>query len=227
MYFAVAFAVVAVGQLLWESRSRLHFLADIYGPPFRDYLYGVGLAVLTISTVVVLHDLVPSFLRHGWFSLLTGTDGSLATAPITAGRSSSSSETGPNLGLIIVGVVFWAMLVAATPFIAQYEERMFRAREVLPGRIVLKSTLFGLMHLVVGIPVYAAFALIVTGLCLGLVYRRAHRAALAKGMSTEAAVDAGLRRSTRLHAHYNFTLTMLLLLGIVLVALAPAPGSGP
>lgn len=60
--------------------------------------------------------------------------------------------------------IFALLLIAALPLLAKAEEDIFREGTRDWGNAVLRSVLFGLVHVVAGIPIGAALALSIAGL---------------------------------------------------------------
>ncbi|MGF1497589.1 MAG: tetratricopeptide repeat protein [Elainellaceae cyanobacterium] len=116
--------------------------------------------------------------------------------------------------LLVIG--FWVLLVLGIPFWARLEERIFRRGAHTWGKICLRSTQFGLIHLIAGIPILAGFVLIVPGFLFACRYKYVHDRHLAQHRNPLQAQEAGVEASTADHAVYNailvsaVTLTLLL-----------------
>ncbi|MEB3356457.1 MAG: tetratricopeptide repeat protein [Synechococcales bacterium] len=141
-------------------------------------------------------------------TLLAGLAGGVAIALPTAIRANV-------IILLILG--FWALLLLGIPFWARLEERIFRQGAHTWGKICLRSTQFGLIHLVAGIPILAGFVLIVPGFLFACRYKYVHDRHLAHHHDPLRAQEAGVDASTADHAVYNAILvsavTLTLLLG--------------
>jgi hypothetical protein len=114
----------------------------------------------------------------------------------------------------IVPLVFMTMLLPALPLFANAEERIFRAgaERWSPGRRVLKTLQFGMVHALIGIPLGAALALSIGGAYFMWVYLRAFAAT----GSTQAAT----LESTTAHTVYNGVIIGLVYITVIWVAVA-------
>jgi hypothetical protein len=201
---AVAVLGVQLGMLVMLTRSLRPALRN---PRYRVILAGLrarhfgralGLFVVTGFIATVLIGRVP-LMDVGWFGLLGGS-GNIVVAQADAPRNAV------RLSLFLpFALIAFACLIA--PIAAFREERIFRrgTERQSPARRWWRQLVFGLTHLIMGIPVGAALAIGVTGGGFMGVYRR-HYARRASRL------DAVLE-STRTHIAYN--LVILLLAGLV------------
>jgi hypothetical protein len=153
-------------------------------------------AVLAVAWALVL---VPP-LDWGWWSALGGVG-----TPVTGG---TEQTTGTVLEWLLPAV-FVLLLVPALPLFALAEERIFRegAEEwSWPWRAV-KAVQFGLVHVLIGIPIGVALALSVGGLYFQAVYLQAFRRT---GRRSAAVLE-----STRAHAAYNGIIILVALLALL------------
>ena len=154
---------------------------------WRHVLGSAGLLVLVVGIFFGLVTLVP-FTRFGLGSLV-GFDGNAVFAPVeeVAVRTTGTGfvEGGG------VGTPFWvdaailtflALLVGLLPWLAFGEERMFRLglERASAGRQVWAALRFGLVHLIMLIPLAAALAVGVAGYFYGRAYRSAYARAIAR-----------------------------------------------
>lgn len=167
----------------------------------RHFLLAVIVLSGTLTAILLL--LAPdSFLRWGWWDSLGGN-----------GNVIFGQTTGPTS--VISGVVLPILIVVPLAlslcFFALREERIFRRgdeRRGLGGRL-WRSLVFGLAHLVMGIPIGAAIGLGVGGFGFSQVYLRRWRESRSRHQSV---LD-----SARVHFAYN-----LILIGMVAVMLVLA-----
>ncbi len=141
------------------------------------YLPGT-LATLPGVIVVceVLHHFAP-WTGWGWWHLLGG-EGNPAFGEVDLGSSAA--------GLAISGVLavtFPLLFAVAAIREARAEEVSFRKgnQKLTVKRRVRRALWFGLVHCIIGIPIYAGFALTVPGLWLDYVYQRGYERAAAQG----------------------------------------------
>lgn len=166
----------------------------------------VGLALLFLAIVILamlLFSLVPG-LDWGYIKALTGQQGSVYADPQPV-----------KTGVIDRILPLWILvvLVLNIPSAVMAEEAMFRAKLgqwTWPRRVGMQL-LFGLMHMVLGIPLFAALGLAVFGFLLSFRHLRQLR----MGMRAERAVLDG----ASIHLSYNLILATFLLVGFVLVVI--------
>lgn len=158
----------------------------------------VLVAVGTVAYALVVY--VPG-LDWGWWWALGGSGNVLTGA---------TDRDPDNLVLQLVPLVFVLVLFPLLPLLAEREERMFRVgAERWPiAKRIRRAVEFGLVHLIMGIPVGVALALAVGGGYFTWAYLRGFR----RGGDREA----GLLEAARAHAAYNTTALSLALLGIAL-----------
>lgn len=150
----------------------------------RHLLGSLGLLVGVLGTFLGLMTLVPV---TGWgLGSLLGLAGNAVFAPIEGALQDVPAVTGvaaPSFPWAqAAGVLgFLALLVVLFPFLAYGEERAFRSglERAGPGRQLWAALRFGLVHLVMLIPLAAALAIAVAGLGYGIAYRRRYARALA------------------------------------------------
>ena len=159
------------------------------GDEWRDFyknlslrLFLIGGATLTavIFTVAGLFELFPGVMKTSWLNLF-GLEGKNMFAFGTEFK--------------FFGVLFFLLLLLALPKLAILEEEIFReGTESWPDGI-LRSIIFGLTHIVVGVPLGAGLALIIGG----LVFTRQY-------------FKGGVRLAALTHFHYNVIWVILLLI---------------
>lgn len=117
---------------------------------------------------------------------------------------------------------FWLLLLLGIPFWARLEERIFRQGANTWKQICIRSTQFGLVHLLAGIPILGGFVLIVPGFLFACRYKYVYDRHLQKYRDPMRAQEAGVRASTADHAIYN-----AILISIVVSTLMLAEFSAP
>lgn len=157
--------------------------------------------VAVVATAGLLLE-VPG-LDWGWWTAIGGTGN------VIVGGSERSS-----IGVLqwLAPVLFVALLIPLLPLFAEREERMFRlgAESWSFWRRVRRAFEFGLVHLIMGIPIGVALALAVGGGYFTWAYLRGYR---------EGGGRAGaLLESTCSHLAYNLVIVGVVLLSLVLAA---------
>ena len=195
----VTAARTAVGNVA-RARTR-----EIVSGLRRRHFLRAPLVLIGVLIVASGLWLIPP-LRFGWWTALGGTGN------IVVG-STSRTEGTPLVWL--VPAIFLILLFPALPLFAEREELMFRrgAENWSTARRAWQGLKFGLVHLVMGIPIAVALALSVGGWYFTWAYLRGYR---------ETGSQAGaVMESTRTHLAYNSVI--LGFVGLVLAgSLLPA-----
>ncbi|MBD2740978.1 tetratricopeptide repeat protein [Coleofasciculus sp. FACHB-1120] len=110
----------------------------------------------------------------------------------------------------VLMVIFWICLILMVPFWAGLEEKIFRQGANTWKQIIGNSTAFGLVHITVGIPIYAGFLLIIPGFLFACRYKFVHDQSFRKNNNEKIAQEAGVQASTADHAIYNAILITFL-----------------
>ncbi|MFP5310106.1 MAG: hypothetical protein ACLGIR_11080 [Actinomycetes bacterium] len=174
---ALVLVLLARGARVAWSQRRLALLVWRSVRP-RHVVGSLGLLVLVGGTASVLLATVPP-LRLGVGSLL-GFGGNAVFAPLEQAAASSATATGTASGvdwpLLLGSTLFLGLLATLMPWFAFVEEEVFRAglEDASPAQEVVAALRFGLVHLVMLVPVAATLAIAVAGWVYGRVYRRAH-----------------------------------------------------
>lgn len=179
-FLRLAVAVTILGLLARAAiaawRQRAVTVAIWRGLTWR-HVTGAGLLLVVVATIAsFLLALAP--LRIG-LGTLVGFLGNVVFAPLqeVALRSAGPAAGGPDWRLAGLATVFLAFLGALLPWLAFVEEEVFRAgleTADLPRQLWV-ALKFGLLHMVMLIPVGAALAIAVAGFAYGRIYRRAWR----------------------------------------------------
>ena len=200
----VATRLVTAARVALRGPSREHMAFVLRGLRPRHFLRAPFVFAAVLVAVVVLYTIPP--LRIGWWSLLGGT-GNIVTG-------TTDRTTGTPLEWIIPGL-FIVLIAPALALFAQREEEMFRlgAEGWTTGRRIRRGVEFGLVHLVMGIPIAAALALSIGGWYFTWAYLRAYR-------HSGGDRFAALMESTRSHLAYNMEILSLVLLAVILTAVS-------
>ncbi|MEK7636145.1 MAG: hypothetical protein AAB362_00425 [Patescibacteria group bacterium] len=135
---------------------------------FKMFFEVLGALSLTSIAFLALWEYVPIF-RWGWLNLFIKGGGNIIIAPVL------ESSGSPSVFVRLLPPLFFATLLIALPFMAHYEERVFRRGYHEWREIWIQSVKFGLIHLFVGVPLAAAIALIGVGFFYACKYRTALR----------------------------------------------------
>jgi hypothetical protein len=140
-------------------------------------------------------------LSFGWWTALGGTGNVIL---------GSTSHTSGTLLVWLVPACFLVLLVPALALFAEREEVTFRAgaEQWSWGHRVAMGLRFGLIHLIMGIPIGVALALSIGGWYFQWAYLRGYR----QGGRQEAVLE-----STRSHLAYN--VEVLLIVALYLITL--------
>lgn len=135
----------------------------------RHAAWGALVLTTTLVTLLLLGGVVAQWvpaLRLSWLTLLTGENGSMFSA--------AASDSHPVPMPIVIAL--YGCLLLAMPLLALIEEKQFRvgAERRSPLRNAEMAVRFGLVHLIVGLPVFAALALATAGGWFTWIYRRAY-----------------------------------------------------
>jgi hypothetical protein len=142
-------------------------------------LVGDVLAVSVLTIAAIYSDRAPNWLQFSWLTLLAGKGEQV--------QSSNLMLAGAQIPLF--GIPFILLLVLNLPQFAAAEEEMFRDGTKDWLQAIPRSLGFGLMHMIVGVPLWCGLALAVPGMWFTAQYFK-----------------GGLSRSTMAHAVYNFML---------------------
>lgn len=205
--------VVLVAALLaqragWAWRHRATSVRVWRAIRPRHVLGAVGLLAVVMATFVALWLAVP-VTQYGVGSLV-GLDGNAVFAPIDSALEEPivQAEHAAASGQPAPGVPWWQVagvsgflvgLSLLFPTLAMAEEQAFRAgwEDLSLGRQVASALRFGLVHLVMLIPVAAALAVGVAGFAYGRIYLRTYRAVpprlVVPAWGTAGRDDAGAR----------------------------------
>lgn len=212
---------------LWRHRSRLGFVWQTYfGTHWLTYGRALGIVVATLLTYSIADAIAPPFLRWGWSDLVFGRPGNVIFQPFNLIKDAAPSpppvadlpatpmpglESPPlvpeavsqfNWATLLI-LLFWLALLLGIPFWARLEERLFRRGANTWRQIGIRSTWFGLAHLLAGIPIVGGLVLILPGFLFACRYKYVRDRHLQKTGNAFQSEEAGVRASTADHAAYN------------------------
>lgn len=214
------FVAFSVGHALYERRNDLGFVLEVWKQFSWKQLVLSGLAVATTITLfLTLYEAHP-FFQWGWYQYLGGEAGNIAVAP-----ASDAAQQGGFWGALIATLFVGALLVSL-PFLALYEEIVFRMGIRDWKGWVWQACIFGPIHLVVGVPIAIGVALIGMGLLWGGIYWYDYRhgegppqtelaARLVSQRGGNMDDQRAIERAAILHAFYNTLIVTPLFLGML------------
>jgi|LauGreDrversion4_2_1035121.scaffolds.fasta_scaffold231339_1 hypothetical protein len=209
-------ATLVIGSALYSSykdfRKDSSLLKMAYFTRPMDYLWSFLMVIGVMTTVVTLASVgLPKFMTWSWISMLSGdgTDtqsGNIMAAPFRSGS------------VLIIGG-FWLLLSLALPYLAKGEEQTFRGLIFGTKKRIITSIKFGLVHMIVGVPLFIALILAVVGYIFSIFYVKAFNKAAKVDPYT--ANEVAINVSTSVHAKYNF---LIITLGSLLAILVTVLG---
>lgn len=204
------FVLYFVGFLLtWEAVSAVRSPRTTViwrGLRLRHALPAILIILLVVAGYYLIAHLAP-WTRWGWWSALGGEGN------VVLGHSDVVADASAAWVQRVAPIVFLIALLCFLPAAARREERWFRlgAERRSPARRLLIALVFGLIHLIMGIPIAAALALTAAGWGFQAIYLRAY----AQRSSRHDAIMA----STHVHLAYNLVLMTLVAMTLMLALL--------
>lgn len=191
---AVAVLLLLLRAAVGAWRHRDLAIAVWRGVTWRHAVGALALLALVGTVGTLLLAAAP--LQTG-LGELVGSVGNAVFTPLeeAASRAGPAPPAGPDWLVIGLATVFLAFLTALLPWLAFVEEEIFRAglEEATVGGELRSALAFGLVHMVMLVPLGAALAIAIAGFAYGRIYRRAH----APGEGVAPPPVAGLFRQTR------------------------------
>ncbi len=208
---SVLFSLAIFGMIageIWKKRSNLNFVWNIYFKSgILSYVRAFAIVLITIVCGIILYIHAPEFMKWGWGSLIFGDSSNIALQPIdTASQAAEKINqiqgTGLDFKWLFISPV-WLLFILALPFWAEAEEKIFRKGVHSWKGITIRSLIFGLVHLTMGIPIIWALNLAIPGFLFACRYKYVYHRHLKKNHNEQKAQEAGVAASTADHAIYN------------------------
>jgi hypothetical protein len=175
-------------RLVVDGSLRARSLRIVRGIGWRH----VWPVPFVLAAVVVTASVLVSVpvLDWGWWSAIGGIGN-----PVTG----TTERTAGTALEWLVPLVLLVLLLPAVPLFAEAEERMFRlgAEDWSPARRAGRGVLFGLAHVLIGVPIGVGLALSIGGWYFTWWYLR-----------------EGIAGSTRAHTAYNGSIILVVLAAI-------------
>lgn len=207
-------ATLVIGSALYNSykdfRKDSSVLKNAYVKNKIDYLWAFLIVLGVITTIVTLASIgLPKFMTWSWVSMLGNGGANAPSGNIIAAPFRSDS--------VLVIAVFWLLLSLALPYLAKSEEETFRRLVFGTKNRIITSIKFGLVHMIVGVPLFVALILAVVGYIFSIFYVKAYyKAAISDPYSADR---VAVLASTSIHAKYNFLIITLVSLLVILSTL--------
>ncbi len=177
-----AMVTISCGRHILSNGLKEDF-AVFKGRKFGDWCSMIFGAIFILSSVMILAEnssQFPHWIRFSWTQLL------------------DSSKEGTNLNLSgasvpVFGLFFVVLLILNLPRLAHIEEDVFREGTKDWLDAIPRSLKFGLMHMIVGVPLWVGLFLAIPGMWFTFHYFK-----------------GGVSRSTMAHATYNLIIGTIL-----------------
>ncbi len=187
---------------LYFKKDKLQFLKNLTQKLKLSMLFEIPLLLLiTVVVALGLMKFIP-LLGWGWGRVILGTTANIAVAPIL------SSATSGNLLIKVSGFIAMCLLLSSMPFFAWVEEIDYRKGHIEWKPICIQSIKFGLIHLIMGIPIGMALALVIPGFVYACKYRNTYLSL--HELTEHEREEQAVMVSTAYHATYNCVIIVLL-----------------
>lgn len=157
---------------------------------------------------------VSDIFHISWLNLFGMNGGNVLTGGGTSSTNSNASHaTNTNTHISLIGLLITIMipviLLPIIPLFAYAEEFKFRtgAEERSFWGNTLKCLQFGLMHMIVGVPLAIGLGLTFGGIAFTLTYLHRYKQVQDKVLATD--------RSAALHTTYNYILLSVVIMGAI------------
>lgn len=198
--YYIILASVFVLNIVWFYKSRKDNNSTYYVVYFSrplDWLIGLFALIGFVILLVSIQPYIPDFLKFSVFSLLN-KDGVNANVAII----DKSSSISPFITILICLFLFLFF-----PKAAYSEEKTFRHKIINFSDSISSNIKFGLIHCIVGVPIWIGLCLSLMGFFLTIRYIFEYK----KTNSYEMALLA----SASLHGKYNIIALTLFILTIL------------
>lgn len=173
---AVLVLLARVARVSWHHRA---LTVAVWRAVRWRHLVGAALLLALVGgTATLLIATVPGAALG--LGDLFGTEANAVFAPLEEGLARAApAPTGPDWALLLGASAFLLPLALLLPWLAYVEEELFRAglEDASWRRVAVASLVFGLVHLVMLVPIGAGIAIGIAGFAYTLAYRHGHREA--------------------------------------------------
>lgn len=188
------------------------YIRKVYLTNYKDYFLGALMLLgVFLSILILLKIGIPKILTLSLFSLfnLFGDNGS----GITDGTNLNLALFSYDSAVVVTS--FWIVLLLCLPYLALLEEKKYRSNYFGTKERIYQSIKFGFVHMIVGIPLFAAIILCFVGWIFSVKYVKGFNAVYNREDSLDLDIkmlkseENGINESTSLHAKYNLILITL------------------
>lgn len=182
-----------------DYRKDSSLIKKVYFERPLDYLWAflmfVGVSILVIS---FMSFTLPKFITWSWFTLFSDDK--------SGGNVITTAFNGQSIVFI---VLFWSILALALPYLAKGEEEIFRSNVFGIKKRILVNLKFGLLHMIMGVPLFVAFILAIVGYFYSIIYVTTFDKHSKMGLDFEKCNDYAVDASTSVHTKYNLIIVTI------------------
>lgn len=174
-----------------DFRKDSSLIKNVYMSRPIDYMWAFLILSLVSILIVSLSSVnLPNFLTWSWINLLSDTQdsGNVITLAFTS-RS------------IIFISLFWIILSMSLPYLAKAEEESFRSGVFGLKNRILKNIIFGLVHMIMGVPLYISLIIGLCGFIFSIFYTKTFNKNSHLGFDYADKIATSV--ATSVHAKYN------------------------
>ena len=211
-------SVLVIGWLFFElkyNKSKIETAKQLYFHSWKSIALAVPSIVFLISSVVLLQEYTPNWMDWGWTKLFSNNSTNVITAPTQVIKV---APTVVGIDFRYVGIIgFWVVLGVLLPSFAKIEEKLFRHKVHSWKKVIIRSFVFGFVHMVMGISIFIALVLSVVGLFFHLRYKSTYTHYVNNGYDESQSEKLALVSASSYHAVYNFIIVTLLTISYIVV----------
>lgn len=182
-----------------DFRKDKSLIKKVYLERPKDYLWSIllffGVSLLVLFCVSI--DM-PKIFTWTWFSLFSTSE--------TSGNVLTKAFNSSSLIFI---VFFWILMVLSLPYLAKIEEESFRYQVFNIKSRILTNLKFGLLHMIMGVPLFVAIILWIVGYFFSVMYVYTFNKNFNSGVDYDSSNELALHASTSLHTKYNLIIITL------------------
>lgn len=186
--------IIFIKELV-RNKNRLSFIIDIYFKQgFIVYIKSLLIVALLITTSYYIYDIIPSWMKWTWLNWFI--DGN------TSGILGEPFKTDKDIFGYIYLVIFSIVIIMCLPYFAEWEENTFRKNKLTIIQGITSSISFGLIHVVMGIPIVGLIIVTVVGFLYWINYIYLYR---------KKGENIALLNNISLHTIYNLIVVFILI----------------
>lgn len=194
-----------------DNYSLMNFLKEIYLKNFTAYILAITLIIISAISIKLSYNYIPNFLKYSWLSFFSEQPINLIAKPILETKNLE------YITKIITLIIIVILSIIFMPLLAYNEEKDFRSYKTEFYDIIKNSFKFAIIHIPMGIPLYAVFIIFIFGLLFSFIYRKKYLAQKFTEENIELDVFNANKIATmhvcRIHALFN----ILIILNIVII----------